>query len=150
MHIFNQTGETSCGKSSIINLILGEMILPTSITASTSRVCRIKHSEQCMVSTRNSKDEEIDRTSFENSMEMAKTLETLAQTNSDEISYVDIYMPVPLIQVGSLKTSHFLRFYNCKSNLKQYANYPIRYTVLTQNNSQHIQMFQENMKIELL
>lgn len=91
-------GETSCGKSSIINLILGEMILPTSITASTSRVCRIKHSEQCMVSTRNSKDEEIDRTSFENSMEMAKTLETLAQTNSDEISYVDIYMPVPLIQ----------------------------------------------------
>lgn len=150
MHIFYQTGETSCGKSSIINLILGEMILPTSITASTSRVCRIKHSKRCMVSTRNNKDEEIKSTLFENSMEMAKSLEALAQTNVEEISYVDIYMPVPLLQVGSFKNSYFPRFYNCKSNLKQYANYPIRYTVLTQNNSQYIQMFQENMKIKLL
>lgn len=91
-------GETSCGKSSIINLILGEMILPTSITASTSRVCRIKHSKRCMVSTRNSKDEEIESFLFENSMEMAKKLETLAQTDDEEISYVDIYMPVPLLQ----------------------------------------------------
>lgn len=139
MHIFYQTGETSCGKSSIINLILGEMILPTSITASTSRVCRIKHSKQCMVSTRNSKDEEIESFLFENSMEMAKKLETLAQTDDEEISYVDIYMPVPLLQVGSFKTSHFLRFIIVKviSNSMQ-------------NNSQHIQMFQENMKIKLL
>lgn len=139
MHIFYQTGETSCGKSSIINLILGEMILPTSITASTSRVCRIKHSKRCMVSTRNSKDEEIESFLFENSMEMAKKLETLAQTDDEEISYVDIYMPVPLLQVGSFKTSHFLRFIIVKviSNSMQ-------------NNSQHIQMFQENMKIKLL
>lgn len=139
MHIFYQTGETSCGKSSIINLILGEMILPTSITASTSRVCRIKHSKRCMVSTRNSKDEEIKSFLFENSMEMAKKLETLAQTDDEEISYVDIYMPVPLLQVGSFKTSHFLRFIIVKviSNSMQ-------------NNSQHIQMFQENMKIKLL
>lgn len=139
MHIFYQTGETSCGKSSIINLILGEMILPTSITASTSRVCRIKHFERCMVSTRNSKDEEIESFLFENSMEMAKKLETLAQTDDEEISYVDIYMPVPLLQVGSFKTSHFLRFIIVKviSNSMQ-------------NNSQHIQMFQENMKIKLL
>lgn len=139
MHIFYQTGETSCGKSSIINLILGEMILPTSITASTSRVCRIKHSKRCMVSTRNSKDEEIESFLFENSMEMAKKLETLAQTDDEEISYVDIYMPVPLLQVGSFKTSQFLRFIIVKviSNSMQ-------------NNSQHIQMFQENMKIKLL
>lgn len=143
---FNYTGETSCGKSSIINLILGEKILPTSITASTSRVCRVKHSERCMISIRDSKDELIKTTLFENSIEMAEPLETLAKTNIEEISYVDIYMPVPLLQVRSLKNSYLLRFYNCKSNLKQCANYPIQYTILTQNYSQHIKMFAEKIK----
>lgn len=91
-------GETSCGKSSIINLIIGQKILPTSITASTSRVCRVKHSESFMISTRDSEDEEIERLKFKNSIEMAETLKCVAQTNVEEISYVDVYLPVPLLQ----------------------------------------------------
>lgn len=94
-------GETSSGKSSIINLILGEKILPSGITASTSRVCRVKYFKRCMISTRVNKDEELEKMSFENSKEMAEKLKTVAITNDTKICYIDIYMPVPLLQVGT-------------------------------------------------
>lgn len=94
-------GETSSGKSSIINLILGEKILPSGITASTSRVCRVKYYKRCMISTRDNKDEELENMSFENSKEMAEKLKTVAITNDTKISYIDIYMPVPLLLVGT-------------------------------------------------
>lgn len=81
-------------------MILGEKILPTGITASTSRVCRVKYSEQLLISTRDSKDEELENMSFKNLQEMAQKLKVLGKTNDREISYVDIYMPVPLLQVS--------------------------------------------------
>lgn len=81
-------------------MILGEKILPTGITASTSRVCRVKYCEQLMISTRDSKDEELENMSFKNLQEMAQKLKVLGKTNDREISYVDIYMPVPLLQVS--------------------------------------------------
>lgn len=83
-------------------MIIGQKILPTSITASTSRVCRVKHSESFMISTRDREDEEIERLEFKNSIEMAETLKCVAQTNVEEISYVDVYLPVPLLQVHSI------------------------------------------------
>uniref|UniRef100_A0A8W8P2U5 Dynamin N-terminal domain-containing protein n=1 Tax=Magallana gigas TaxID=29159 RepID=A0A8W8P2U5_MAGGI len=92
-------GETSSGKSSIINLILGEQILPTGIGASTSKVCRVKHSDCYEVSTkdRNGKILEEAR-SFKNAKEMTEKLQDLAEKADEEISYVDIYMPVPMLQ----------------------------------------------------
>lgn len=41
-----QTGETSAGKSSIINLILGEDLLPSSILSTTSTICELKYGEK--------------------------------------------------------------------------------------------------------
>lgn len=100
---FLSQGETSSGKSSIINLILGEKILPTGIKASTSRVCRVKYCERCMISTRDINDEELENMSFENSTEMAEKLKTLAKTNDTKISYVDIY-----IYASSLTTGRYI------------------------------------------
>lgn len=91
-------GEICSGKSTIINLILGETVLPTGITAHTQRVCRVKYFERCMISTRNSQDEELENMSFETLNEMTKKLKTLATINDEEISYVDIYIPVPFLQ----------------------------------------------------
>lgn len=92
-------GETSAGKSSIINLILGEKILPTGITECTSQVCRIKHSEQFMISTKDSKGKEIgEKLSFEDSRQMAEKLKVLATKKVEEFTYVDIHMPVPWLQ----------------------------------------------------
>lgn len=61
-----------------------------------------------MISTRDINDEEIENMSFENIKEMAKKLKTLANTNDTKISYVDIYMPVPLLQVGTYP--HYVLF----------------------------------------
>lgn len=110
-------GETSSGKSSIINLILGEKILPSGITASTSRVCRVKYFKRCMISTRDNKDEELENMSFDNSKEIAEKLKTLALTNDTKISYLDIYMPVPLLQVS---TKPHCVFVNVEHDLTQY------------------------------
>ena len=40
------TGETSSGKSSLINLILGEEILPYSLLSTTSTICELKFGEK--------------------------------------------------------------------------------------------------------
>ena len=40
------TGETSSGKSSLINLILGEEILPFSLLSTTSTICELKFGEE--------------------------------------------------------------------------------------------------------
>lgn len=91
-------GETSSGKSSIINLIVGEKILPTGITASTSRVCRIRYSEQMMISTCNKDETELKSMAFTDRNKMVETLSDLAQTTDSKISYVDIYFPVSMLQ----------------------------------------------------
>lgn len=53
-----------------------------------------------MISTRDNKGEELDNLSFNNVKEMAENLKMLAKTSDKKISCVDIYMPVPLLQVG--------------------------------------------------
>ena len=40
------TGETSSGKSSLINLILGEEILPHTLLSTTSTICELKFGEE--------------------------------------------------------------------------------------------------------
>lgn len=52
-----------------------------------------------MISTRDNKGEELDNLSFNNVKEMAENLKMLAKTNDKKISCVDIFMPVPLLQV---------------------------------------------------
>ena len=39
------SGETSAGKSSLLNLILGEELLPFSILSTTSTICELKYGE---------------------------------------------------------------------------------------------------------
>lgn len=80
-------------------MLLGEEILPTGLGGSTSKMCRIKHSEHYIVSTKSYTDEEIENMSFANLKDMSAKLEVLAETEDEKIGYVDIYMPVPLLHV---------------------------------------------------
>lgn len=92
-------GETSSGKSSIINEVLNAEILPTGICATTTRICRIKHSEEMVILTRDERDErDITQTKLTSTEEMADKLETLAKTDDPRIGYVDICMPFPFEQ----------------------------------------------------
>lgn len=60
-----------------------------------------------MISTRSSNDEELENMSFENLQEMAENLKCLAKTNDEEIGYVDIHMPAPLLQVRTCECTVF-------------------------------------------
>ena len=94
-------GETSSGKSTIMNLILGmkKKIVPKSITPSTSRVCRIRYSDSLTISTLDEKEKEIQQLLLRDEDAMAKSLESLATNQDDGIVYVDIGMPLPILKV---------------------------------------------------
>lgn len=55
-----------------------------------------------MISIRDKNEMELKCMTFTNREEMAEKLSDFAQTNDSEISYVDIYFPVPLLQVHIL------------------------------------------------
>ena len=44
-HLFILTGETSSGKSTLLNLILGEQLLPYSFLSTTSTICELRYGD---------------------------------------------------------------------------------------------------------
>jgi len=42
-------GETGAGKSSLVNLILGEELLPYSVLSTTSTICELRYGEQSKI-----------------------------------------------------------------------------------------------------
>ncbi|XP_062575016.1 dynamin-like protein 2, partial [Saccostrea cucullata] len=91
-------GETGSGKSTIINLILGEDILPSHIKATTTRVCRIRYSEKRKVSTLDKDGKVLTMSEFKDEEDMSEMLEDIANTYDHRIEYIDICFPVPLLK----------------------------------------------------
>lgn len=57
-----------------------------------------------MISTKDSKEKEIgEKLYFQNSRQMAEKLKVFATIDVEEFTYVDIHMPVPLLQVHRFK-----------------------------------------------
>lgn len=95
-------GETSSGKSTIINRIVGENIIPVKIHASTRKVCRIKYSEKLQVSTFNTEGTIINDMFFENAQEMKTSLLTTVESTDKSVQIVDIWYPVRILKVSSV------------------------------------------------
>lgn len=91
-------GETSSGKSSIVNAIIGEKILPTGITAMTTRMCRVRQSEELIFAICDENDTEKVWIPFDNTIQLAEKFKEIGGT-IDPDTYVDIYMPVPFQEV---------------------------------------------------
>lgn len=59
-----------------------------------------------MISTKDSKGKKIgENLSFKDSRQMAEKLKVLATKKVEEFTYVDIHMPVPLLQVYTFKNT---------------------------------------------
>ncbi|XP_062581662.1 mitofusin-1-like [Saccostrea cucullata] len=91
-------GETSSGKSSIINLIIGSDIVPTDIMATTTRVCRIRYSLKMQVTTLDKGGKQLDCTECSSVDQLSEMMEDLATTEDHEIEYIDVSFPVPILK----------------------------------------------------
>lgn len=72
-------------------------VLPIKVTHCTHKVCRIRDSTTLSVSVLNDSDEK--KCNFGSAEEMAKYLKVVAETKDSGTSYIDIRLPVPLIEV---------------------------------------------------
>ncbi|XP_056002432.1 uncharacterized protein LOC125662397 [Ostrea edulis] len=91
-------GETSAGKSSVINLIIGEDILPMDTTTTAYKICRMRYSDKLQIATCDSEGRHIEVTECDDREDMADKLSGLARTKDDKIKYVDVWLPVDILK----------------------------------------------------
>ena len=100
-------GETSSGKSSLVNLILGEEILPCCTSVTTTTICELKYGERpAMVVHFKDKDPETGETTknipldepFEQSSRL-KQISTFVHTDGLLFKKVELFWPHDLLQV---------------------------------------------------
>ena len=100
-------GETSSGKSSLVNLILGEEILPCCTTVTTSTICELKYGERpAMVVHFKDKDPETGETTknipldepFEESS-CREQISTFVHKKGSSFKKVELFWPHDLLQV---------------------------------------------------
>ncbi|XP_021346775.1 uncharacterized protein LOC110446114 [Mizuhopecten yessoensis] len=94
-------GETSAGKSSLLNLILGSKILPLSLRSNTSTVCRLRNHEQKMIKVYDQTGENLVFVrEFEEDVkddELKKELQKYISCEDNPYRYVDIFWPIPFL-----------------------------------------------------
>ena len=94
-----QTGETSAGKSSLINLLLNDHVLPTCITQNTHTICEISYGERKEAVLHFSKRSKSTRTINEN--KFTKIKEYIEKPVEDEnwCKRIEIKIPNSLLKV---------------------------------------------------
>lgn len=105
-------GETSAGKTTLINHFVGQKICSTNNVAATATVCRIRDSKTLMLKAYTKDEHILADISFENMTDMRSTIKGYTDISymkkdiKDTVFYVDIYLPVPILKV------FFKKFYN--------------------------------------
>lgn len=102
IRLFYFVGETSSGKSTILNSIIGKPILPVRHEAATQKVCRIRYSDELSVSLCNTAGHTVEKMAFKNTQEMKTTLPNIICDNGSDIKYVDIWYPVEILKVNNI------------------------------------------------
>ncbi|XP_069115407.1 uncharacterized protein [Argopecten irradians] len=95
------TGETSAGKSTLLNLLLGNKILPSSLRSNTSTVCRLRNKSQKMIKVHDKSGENVihSRTFDDNITDetLRQELHAYISCKTDLYKFVDIYWPMPFL-----------------------------------------------------
>ncbi|XP_063422214.1 uncharacterized protein LOC134706836 [Mytilus trossulus] len=94
-------GETTAGKSSLLNLLLGSDVLPHSLLTCTTTICRLWNKEEKAVLVTDA-DDEVTRLHLPKDMEAALMKEKLQNYVSDasqnKYKFVDIHWPIPILK----------------------------------------------------
>ncbi|OWF38745.1 Uncharacterized protein in xynA 3'region [Mizuhopecten yessoensis] len=95
------TGETSAGKSSLLNLILGSNILPSSLRSNTSTVCRLHNHEQKMIKVYDQSGKKlVHHGVFDYNISddvLKKEMQKYISCEENPYRYVDIFWPIPFL-----------------------------------------------------
>ena len=104
----NVVGETSSGKSTLINKILKKNIFKGSTNESTATICKLRNSEKITIKVedKNKKVEELDIS--EDDLETQEGISNLSKeltkyTENSEFNCVDIGLPLPFLKVNKFK-----------------------------------------------
>lgn len=91
--------------------------MPTKVTSCTRKICRIGHSNIYSLSTKDCNDKELETTVFRDREELTKTVMGAAKAVSPDIVYVDIEMPLPMLQVYEKTSTYNISVNFLKLNL---------------------------------
>jgi len=110
MMLFCFQGETSAGKSSLLNLLLGADVLPYSLLCTTASICRLHNirpgeSRRFTISTKDSAPfhQIIMTENYDECMDQLKKEITRRNPHADEKTgtttemEIDIYWPIPML-----------------------------------------------------
>ncbi|XP_066265459.1 uncharacterized protein [Branchiostoma lanceolatum] len=101
-------GETSSGKSTFLNLLLEEDILPVAHESSTSTICEVKYGEtrQAVVHLHKPTDQgqwqvviPLDGTE-EHQVELKSYMHLEGARRDDRVGWIEIFLPLPLLKGG--------------------------------------------------
>ena len=97
-------GETGSGKTSFINLLLGEKLLPTSVLSNTHVICEIRHSNLALYKAIfHSIDGTIQEMEYSTSAEFTRKISADVQATDDNnkpiYKKVELLLPVDILQV---------------------------------------------------
>lgn len=99
-------GETSAGKTTLINKFVGTKIFPTNNVAATATVCRIRNSKELMLKAFTKDECLLKEVKFENMEQMKSVIKKFTDIKyiekdmkDKEVYYTDVYLPVPILKV---------------------------------------------------
>ncbi|CAG2240603.1 unnamed protein product [Mytilus edulis] len=99
-------GETSSGKSSLINLLIRKHILPEKLLSSTSTICKIWNSEETKIILTDDQEKEcvqlFDADTHEENMKAFLDENVGKGSDNNPLKSVDIFLPVPLLQLNKI------------------------------------------------
>lgn len=95
------TGESSAGKTSLVNLLIQRTkLFPPSNIANTGTICRIRNSETMMVKLFTKDDVLIQNVQTADVNELKSAIKKYTNINNEvkDVYYVDVYLPVKILQ----------------------------------------------------
>ena len=94
------TGETSAGKSSLINLLLNDQVLPTSIIQNTYTICEISYGAKRKAVIYFAKPEKTPlKLKYINVNTIKQYIEKQTDDEHEKIEKIEIMIPNPLLEV---------------------------------------------------
>ena len=119
-NLFHFLGETSAGKSSMLNLILGEELLPFSVLSTTSTICELKYGSKRQIKIHykeqgkdpRTKDLEESSSYMDQISEFVHVKTQSLREKASDYKKVELFWPHRLLKVRSLHYNPGQTFWN--------------------------------------